>query len=656
MLVAVLGLAAYSNTLDAPFVFDDSYNIVENQRLKSLSNIPSMFTTIEGPIASRPLMLATFALNYAIGGQDTTSYRLVNIALHVLNGVLLYFLVVMTARLPGRKWEEASLLALFSSLLFVAHPIQTESVTYIVTRSMPLATAFYFLGTMIFIKAVSEEGRKSYYAIGLFVVSLMGMASREDFVTFPLMLLLYDYFFVSGSSLRKVLRNYRLHLPALVALPYLVFLVTSASYGRAGSLSEVTPYQYLLTQLNVHWTYLRLLIAPLWQNVDYDYPLAETLFELPTILSFIGYLGLWACALYFLRKKTVVSFLILWFLITILPSSSVVPLDDLIFEHRLYLPSAGILVLASTAIFTIAYKHPGTKIPLTAGLALVVLALAFSSYSRNAVWLSEVSLWEDTVRKSPGKARPHHNLGAAYKKQDRPEDAMREFQAAVRIEPDSFRLHESLGLVYRDRGMREEAIREFQAAIRLNPDFTDAYNNLGLSYMRMGLLEKAIELFQDALSLDPQDASAHFNLGYVYSREGLAEKAISHYSTAIRIKPDYTDAHINLGSVYQKLGKLDMAEKEYRAALKSEPDNDKAHNNLGAIYVKQGLLDEAVKEFTILLELKPMNAVYHLNLGIIYEKNGEFDKAIYEYQEALSLDPNLEPAKRGLERFLGGGP
>jgi hypothetical protein len=486
--IALLGFLVYSNTFDVPFVFDDLKNIVENPNVRSLRNIPSMFTEVKGPSASRPLTLATFAVNYAVGGDDTFLYHLLNMVLHLINAVLLYTLVVMTAGLLKRKGEDIRLVALFSAFIFVAHPVQTESVTYIVTRSILLATTFYLLGIILFIRAAEERRGRAVYTAALFLVSLLGMASREDFVTFPVMLLLFDFFFLSGLRAREVVGRYRIHLPVISALLYLAYLSLSYQYEGVGhAITKVPAAHYLMTQFKVHWTYLRLFLFPVGQNLDYDYPVARTIFELSTFISFVGYFGLWTLGICFVKKRPVVSFLLLWFMITLTPASSVVPLDDVIFEHRVYLPSAGAAAAVVFPVFMLPARWGGGRVRRAAVPALLTVIIMFSamSYARNSTWGEEFSLWGDTVGKSPGKARPHYNLGWAYDKQGLYDRALREYRSALGLNPRHVNARNNLGILYVKQGLYEEAVSEFKVAVSINPGDAELRNNLRLAYESM---------------------------------------------------------------------------------------------------------------------------------------------------------------------------
>ncbi len=353
LIILSVGIA-YSNTYTASFHFDDQHTIVENPRIKHIENIPSFFWKNEGPVGSRPLLLVTLAINYALGGLNVVGYHVFNNLLHALNGILFYFFILTVLSLPRFKERWASLskeIALFGAILFVVHPIQTEAVTYIVSRSMPMATFFYLLGFILYTRAV-ETSKRSFY-VSLFIVSFLGMATREDFITFPLMLFIYDAMLL--SSFKDALKRWWVYSIIGLTVAYRLWLSLTYKGGEEAAgfgVKLLTPYQYLLTQFNVIWTYVRLLFLPINQNLDYDYPIAKSFFEFPTILSFTGHILVIAFAFFMFKRNRLVTFLILWWYITLSPSSSFIPIIDVIFEHRVYLPSVGFFFL-----FMIGYEY-----------------------------------------------------------------------------------------------------------------------------------------------------------------------------------------------------------------------------------------------------------------------------------------------------------
>jgi hypothetical protein len=352
-LISCLILIAYSNTFTADFHFDDNPAIVENSAIRRFTwdSFMSMFS------GTRPIVNLSLLLNYQMSGLNVVGWHIFNIGFHIMNSCFVYLLLLWTLGLPSlrnRYGERARRMALFGALLFALHPVQTESVTYIISRTELLASFFYLATFLFFIKGAKTG--KFFHYIPCFFTSLLAVESKEWAVTLPATLFLYDYLFIAEGKLGPVLSRWKVYI--LVALPWgliayvlMTTKLSGAGFGITGERS-ITPVTYLLTSFNVLWTYIRILIFPINQNLDYSYPIAKTLFEVPTLVSCIGHVCMVATAiwLYAKRRWTLVPFGVAWFYITLSPTQSFVPILDVIFEHRVYLPSIGFFIVF-TALF-----------------------------------------------------------------------------------------------------------------------------------------------------------------------------------------------------------------------------------------------------------------------------------------------------------------
>ena len=350
--IAGIILIAYSNTFTASFHFDDNPTIVENFSIKHF-NWNSFWGTFSG---TRPVVNVSLWLNYQLSGLNVIGWHVFNVGFHIANSFFVYLFILWTLGTPSlsaRYGIRAQRIALFGALLFGVHPIQTESVTYIISRTELLATFFYLATFLLFLKG-AKTGKFSFY-IGCFFTSLLAVESKEWAVTLPAMLLLYDFLFLSEGKLKPILSRWKVYV--LVALPWgliayvlMTTKLSGAGFGISGE-RNITPWIYMLTSFNVLWTYIRILLLPMGQNLDYSYPLAKTLFEFPTMLSFLGHITVIAVAVwcYFKKRWTLIPFGIIWFYITLSPTQSFVPILDVIFEHRVYLPSIGFFIAFVTA-------------------------------------------------------------------------------------------------------------------------------------------------------------------------------------------------------------------------------------------------------------------------------------------------------------------
>jgi hypothetical protein len=365
-------LIAYSNTFTATFHFDDNPSIVENTTIKQV-NVDNIMQLLQGV---RPVVYLSIMFNYLLSGLNVIGWHIFNIAVHIANSFFVYLLVLWTlnrAVLVNAYGNKARRMALFAALLFGVHPIQTESVTYIITRTELLATFFYLATFLLFIKGT--EKNKFLYYLGAAFTALCAMGSKEWAVTLPAVLMLYDFLFLAEGKIRSLGSRWMAYV--LIMLTwfqiYNTLNITGAESATATSIgfnvqttSGINATTYILTSLNVIWTYVRLMLLPINQNLDYDYAIAKTLFEFPTFLSLIGHLAVVGSAFWLYVKKgwLLIPFGVAWFYIGLSPVQSFVPIIDVIFEHRMYMPSIGFIIVFVTAyegIFDLLNRNAAAK-------------------------------------------------------------------------------------------------------------------------------------------------------------------------------------------------------------------------------------------------------------------------------------------------------
>ncbi len=467
--VAVLGIfLCYSNVLHGEFLFDD-YSIVSHTG-RLLQN-PFMILR-QGLLrvlssASRPLPAFTFYLNYLIGGPDVFWFHLTNILLHLITVVLIYVFIkrlLSTPLLRETFGSRREIVALVIASIWGIHPLQTQAVSYITQRSEIMASFFYIASLLLLDRALAGRGGRSilYYCCAV-AVFLSGWLSKVIIATMPLTFLLYAAFFHERVKLRKaILMVIPLFLGAGVFGVMIVtgFSETSTAGFRMESIGQP---EYFYTQLPVFLTYIRLIFLPAGQNLDHDYPVYHTPWNPQVLLSCLVISGLILFSLYTLRRKhsllRISGFGILWFFVLLLPTSSLVPLMDVINEHRVYLAMLG-LILPAVIIFDRVVSDRNLKIVIP---LLVMLVLGITTYRRNFVWQSELNLWQDVVRKSPRKARGHNNLGNVFLKRREYQTALQEFLAAIQYDPDNMlTAYYNAGLTLDLMGRYEEAKRYYQ--------------------------------------------------------------------------------------------------------------------------------------------------------------------------------------------------
>jgi tetratricopeptide (TPR) repeat protein len=663
-LIAVVALGAYANTFHVPFTFDDRPNISENPNIQIKTFTFDQFEQLARNTYKETIRIFahfTFALNYYFGGFDVFGYHLVNLLIHIASGILLYWLLLLTLNLPSLKEDYNSIalpIALFSSLLFISHPVQTQSVTYIVQRMASMATMFYLLAMLLYVKARLSQGRKRLlYFIGTTLSFLFGLFTKENTAILPTFIALYEFYFFQNLDLnfkRKKILTYVAGAVFLIGI--LMLLVWGKRYYdliiEGYKIRDFTLTERVLTQFRIILYYVTLLLYPHPSrlNLDYDFPISKGILDPPTtLLSILIIAGLIGYSIWTAKKMPLLSFFILWYFGNLMIESSIFPLE-LVFEHRLYLPAIGPFVLFAILVVRGGEKIKGIEhsrqeaesslrrdLPLWIFILLISFLLCVGSYQRNTLWKNEITLWEDCIKKSPKKERALYNLGRAYYDFVRYKEALEAYQRIILLKPNYQLAYNGLGLTYKALGFYKEAIEAFQGALLIQPNFTPALNNLGATYTEMGRQVEAIEILKKAIQLKPDGAEIHNNLGVAYRKAGQYQEAIEVYKEAIRIKPDYSDAYNNLGLTYYNLAHYREAIEFLKKAIQLKPDGAEIHNNLGVAYRKAGQYQEAIEVYKEAIRIKPDYSDAYNNLGLTYYSLGHFRDAIEAFKKAIRL-------------------
>ncbi|HUI05423.1 MAG TPA: tetratricopeptide repeat protein [Verrucomicrobiae bacterium] len=629
LVVIAAGLLAYHNSFTGPFIFDDLSSIQENLTIRHLWPIwqplsppHRSWLTVEG----RPLINLSLAINYALGSYNVWGYHALNLTVHIFAGLTLLGIVRRTLLRPvlrGRFGAAANGLALATAVVWTVHPLQTESVTYVIQRAESIAGLFYLLTLYCFIRGVESPlmrngswGPRSRRWYGLSVAACaFGMASKEVMVSAPVMVMLYDRAFVSDSFGKAWRRRWPLYVALAGTWILLGFVLASAHIfayvsTTAQQQAGVTWREYLATEPGVILYYLRLSVWPYPLCLDYyGWPIAKTWMSIvPAALVMAAALGatIWAW-----KTNSAWGFLGAWFFLILAPSSSVIPLDSPAYEHRMYLPLAAVVVLGVLGIHTLIGRRT------VAVVAALAVGLGFLTWRRNQDYRSELAIWQDTVVKRPDNPRAHSNLG----------------------------------IVLKSQGNLQEAIAQYKQALRLKPDYVEAHNNLGNALDRLGKVQEAIGHWEQALRIEPDYPEAHYNLGNVLRQQGKATEAVAQYEQALRMNPDYAEAHNNLAGVLLQQGRQTEAMEHYEQALRVKPDYAEAHNNLGVILGETGRLEDAIGQYEQAVRINPNYAQAHYNLGAALERVGRVQEAMGHYEQALRIKPDYAKAQNGLARL-----
>src|SRR3989344_7947456 len=514
LLIISITAAIYSNTLSAEFVFDDYKTVLNNQLIKNTANLQDLWKNNPRRFVS----YLSFAVNYQMGKQEVFWYHATNIAIHLLTGISFFIFLKLLIKTPllEEKFTIYKKLPFLGALIFLVHPVQTQAVTYITQRMASLAGLFYITALIFYLKAIlvkqnisSREkkfigGAKFWIFVSFSLMfSFLAFLTKENAYTLPFAMLLIQYLFFT-PSIKNLIKK---ALPAVPALLLALFIAIASYtqwiqlgnlnwktlfsaqslYGSFGILNGFS-WSYLLTQFKVIIYYIKLLMLPISQNLDYDFPMSKSIFEPVTFASLIAILIIIFIGIRLHKKYRLISFGILFFFLALSIESSIFPLNDVIYEHRLYLPSTG-AIIAVVCIFCELQHAISKNVRLSkirkASLLRIsgtlifssILLLSIATINRNKTWATQISIWSDTITKSPNKARPYNGLGIALFGKGQYGLAAKSFQKAIEIKPQSEE-YTNLGKTLIKLGKHDEAAEKFEKAIELDPNNIDAVNSL----------------------------------------------------------------------------------------------------------------------------------------------------------------------------------
>ena len=610
VLIAAAAFAAYFNSLSTPFFFDDIPNIAENPTIRSLWPIwgPLQPPGAGHAVSGRPVVNLSLAINYALGGLEVRGYHWFNLLGHIAAALALFGLVRRTLSLawaPDGLRGSAQSLGFATALLWTVHPLQTESVTFIIQRTESLAGLIYLTTLYCFVRG-SEPGAaapRRWLLLGV-AACWIGVATKEILATAPLIILLYDRTFLAGTFREAWRKRGWVHGLLLLSWgPLALLMAQTGNRGGTVMLGEgVSAWMSLVTQGRAVCGYLQLVFWPHPLVVDYgDYltDLAPGLaavwprFLLVTLLAGATVLAL--------VKRPALGFIGAWFFVILAPSSSFIPLlSQIRAEHRMYLPLAGVLLVVVLLI----HRAAGRTAPLV--VMLGAAALGTVTVARNYDYESGLVLWADTVRKQPGNPRARYSLGLELTLAGEKTLAMHEYDEALRIAPYDLDTRLALAGLLLDEHRVSEARPHLEAAIQLKPRTSNDNNNLGQLLLRVGDPERAKPYFETALRLDPDNYEAHNNLGYLLAVASRFTEAIGHYRRAVALHPEAA-ALANLGEALVATGETKEALGCLQQAVRLQPDSAIARLCLGKALIAAGSRSEAVPHLRRVLQLEPGN-------------------------------------------------
>ncbi|MCF6153824.1 MAG: tetratricopeptide repeat protein [Candidatus Brocadia sp.] len=629
-ILAVISVAVFINTLSNTFVYDDSATIVNNNLIKNWKNLHSIFSfhyfILSGELSYRPVVTLSYFIDYFLWGLNPAGFHLTNILIQTANTVLFYVFL--------KKVTKVETVAFVSTLLFITHPILTETVNSISYREDILAALFFLIAFVLFLKIDEKSLTRgkffTYYAGSLFSC-LLSLFSKEMAVTFPIMLMLFNVFSATPASpLRSMIKRAKgVYIGYFLITGFYLF-IRFVLFRHAYIRLDQTQ-QGLFVMVKVIASYIKLLFFPFNLNADYVVPsvtagipsfIISVLFVITTVILLIR-----LC-----QNNKEHGFFLSWFFVTLLPVLNIIPIGNIMAERYLYIPIMGFCGAIGILIKNCTLKKNFTTICL----GTVIVIFSGTSVHRNGIWRDELTLWHSTVNREPNSTRAHHNLGVVHSLKGFYDYAEFKYKKTLEINPRDVESHYNLGNAYERKGMPDTAIKEYQEALRYNPVYADAYNNLGGIYKNKRFFGRAIEFYKKAIQCNPFNPYYYNNLGLAYHENKLYKEAITEFRRTLQIDSGISTTHNNLGNTYKEMGNFGEALTEFKTALKLDPANADTHNNLGVVYIGTEQFDKAINEFDTAIQIDPKLANVHNNLGIAYAQKGYLDRAVNELNEAVA--------------------
>ncbi len=650
-LLSMITTAFYYPSLRYPFQFDDIANITKEFDIRFYNALGNWWNNRRwmGKWLNR--------INFEWGRFDPYYYRLTNLIIHILAGILIFFLILEgCAYLKKSKFlsKHALAIATTTAALFLLHPVQTQAISYVIqARLEGLVTLFVAITFFLFLKAFRSKNIFIKYPLAAMTVGagFISCGSKEIFVVTPLLLILFDWFFVAEQEWSSIKSRIWFH-----ATFSIVIFATFVHYLSAKTISEIAtfkmatgnnrgniltqnaqdlikPASFLISSFKVILHYLYIFIWPLGLSVEYDWKLSESFFAPDSFFPFILLASIFLLAVNSLikRKFSFFGFGIMWFFISVAPRSTIIPSPELICDYKTYLPSVGWLFVISVALVylasyllkkinTIDTRAKNSHLPQAALGLLISFPLGYCTMQRNVVWSNPVEFWKDIVDKAPLKARGHNNLGVALSEEKKYDEAIPCYLEAIRLDRYYSDPWSNLSVAYSINDEIEKAIAALRQAIRIHPNYPEAYNNLGTLMIKKENYDAAEKILKIAIQLRPHYGKAYFNLARLYMNKGDMEKAWEHFKKSTEVDLDTIEGFMVLGQMSIQTKKFTQAALAFKKSLellkdKNDPRKEKILFGMANSLFMDGKLDKAQEYFRQLTQISPNNHKYLYNYG-----------------------------------------
>lgn len=692
LIFAAAGFGLHRPGFESRLVYDSAYFIDGQAALYKQHEVLKLM----GMVSARPLFMLSFYVNYLAAGMEHYYFRVGNILFLAASGLALTLLAMIVFEMPGLKLPgtrlEKQAISILLGLLFVVHPLQTFVILYVWQREAIMACFFYFSGLAAYLATRSGRLRHATAAyFGSGVLFLAGMLSKENVATFPVVLLLSEVVLLRQGA-RGLLKRALPIAAIVIPVAAIYLLITSCLHG-SGSLvgkwastrivdhyvyAATSPIHVVLTQTRILFSYLGMIVVP--YDLEFMRPeiLSKSLLNPPSTLpACLGWVGLLGTSFWMVRKKPLISFGILFYIVSLLPESLLIP-QYLFYGYRAILPMLGVLLILGEAMLTllawsrapVPSKALRASMAATASVVLVVFSAVTYSQARN--WSPE-SFWGAPSAKLPPYSEtlemvPYLDISLnniaillgskkytealdLYKRSTAlpgPIEKTEDVNKAAMIYAKAFESQPmraaggliSLGIVLSGMGRFQDAVEPYRKALEIEPNHPDVRLSLGSIMEYLGNLPQAIEEYKKAIELDPWSASSYQTLGLALKRTGNLPAAAEEFWKAIQLDPRLASAHASLGAVYHEAGYLAEAAEQFKKAVEIDPNSADIYHKMGRAMAESGKLEQAISSYRKAVELNPSLAVAHADLALALEYSGNLPEALKEYKMAAELEPN----------------
>jgi len=612
---------AYQDTLEHSFHFDDLHVIINNKGIQNMDQFRDAGYWLNPN--NRPLSYYTFALNYRSGQLDTTPYHITNIMIHMAAGLFFYFLILRIFSSPIMRSHQLYRyripFALMAAAILLLHPVQTQSVTYIVQRMSSMAWTFVLASLLAFIHGRlvhTQRGGTLKKALPWYGLAAIGyvaaVLSKQSAAPLPLIMVAAEFLFITRKDGKPHLGLVIGSTLVMVLAAFMVILLGLIPPEKGA----LTPLSYFATQMSVILKYLQLSIIPVNLTLDYNYPIPHSLLSFRVIIPLLIHLSLFVIAFLVRKRQPMVAMGIFLFYLPLALTSTAFPIRDVIFEQRMYLSVGGFAMALTSLVFILYQKWP---IRLLWLLPLAYLAvLGYDTFERNKVWKDPCTIWEDTLKKSPGNSRAWNAVGDCFKQQEDYDKAVAYYDKAMLLDSTNTTALNNRGNVKLLRNDYEGAIRDYSTIITISPEARSlALMNRGIAWMRMGEHLKAKDDFTRVINTGAAEANVYFHRGVTF--------------------------------VY--LGDYESAEEDLEIVLEKEPANQDALFNMASVKMNTDRLGDAIQYFTTLLTYYPNHAASYHYRGVAYLNLGKRTEACSDLQQAANR--NYPPSAEVLQKYCG---